>query len=187
LLGAEAIMKALESLILRIEAVCQFVAMLLILAIMMIVFSDVVFRYVFSSPLHWAYDVVNLYLMAGLFFLALSYSYAAHAHIGVDILLAKLPTAGVRIIECVTCLVAIPLFGLIGWAGFHRSYENWTSGDVVSGPVAWPTWIGPAFMAFGAGLLVLRLAFRLIGNAASLATGNNLVEPLPVGTHEGVE
>ena len=180
-------MKSIETAIDRIEAVCQAIAMALILAIMLIVFSDVVGRYVFNSPIPWAYDVVNLYLMAGVFFLALSYTYAAHAHIGVDILLNKLPSAGIRLIECITCLVAIPLFGLMAKAGINRSYENWTNGDVVSGPIAWPTWIGPGFMALGASLLVLRLAFRLVGNAASLATGKSFVKPLPTGTHMGAE
>lgn len=180
-------MKSLETLIDRIEALCRAIAMELLLSIMLIVFCDVVGRYAFHSPIPWAYDVVNLYLMAGAFFLALSYTYAAHAHIGVDILLNKLPPAGIRLIECVTCVVAIPLFGLIAIGGINRSTENWTNGDAVSGPIAWPTWIGPAFMALGAGLLVLRLVFRFFGNAASLVTGRNVIDPLPTATQTRAE
>lgn len=179
--------KTIERAIDRIEAVCQAAAAVLILSIMLIVFCDVVGRYAFNSPIPWAYDVVSLYLMAGAFFLALSYTYAAHAHIGVDILVNKLPPAGVRLIECVTCLVAIPLFGLTAISGVNRAYESWANGDAVSGPIAWPTWIGPGVMTLGASLLVLRLAFRLIGNVASLATGKNYVDPLPTGTHTGAE
>lgn len=180
-------MKFVASLIDRVEAVCKAIAITLILSIMLIVFCDVVGRYAFHSPIPWAYDVVNLYLMAGAFFLALSYTYAAHAHIGVDILLNKLSTTGIRIIECITCLVAIPLFGLIAIGGVSRSSENWTNGDAVSGPIAWPTWVGPAFMALGAAILVLRLMLRLVGNVASLTTGRNLIDPLPTATQTRAE
>jgi TRAP-type C4-dicarboxylate transport system permease small subunit len=180
-------MKLIEALITKIEAACQAVSVALIIAIMLIVFSDVVRRYIFNSPIPWAYDVISLYLMAGLFFMSLSYSYAAHAHIGVDILLQRLPVAGIRVVECLICVVAGPLFGLIALSGADRAYSNWVNQDVVSGAIAWPTWGGPAFMAFGAALLVLRLSFRFVGNAASLITGRNIVDPLPAGTHSGVE
>ncbi len=180
-------MKHFEALLRRIETGCQAVAVALILAIMVIVFSDVVLRYLFNHPIAWAYDLINLYLMAGLYFLALSYAYAAHAHIGVDILLRRLPVGGVRVAECIAGGVAMPFFALMARAGATRAWENWTDGVVVSGPVAWPTWAGPALMAFGAGLLVLRLAFRFAGNLASLATGRDIVEPLELGAHVGAE
>jgi TRAP-type C4-dicarboxylate transport system permease small subunit len=176
-----------EAVLKWIEALCQHVAAGIILAIMFIVFSDVLMRYVANSPISWAYDVINLYLMAGLYFLALSYTYAAHAHIGVDILLHRLPKVGVRLAECLSCLVAIPLFALISKAGFERGHENWANGDVVSGPIAWPTWIGPAVMAVGAGLMVARLGFRLVGNLASLATGRSVVSMPDLGTGIGAE
>lgn len=180
-------MKFIGALIRMVESVCQAIAAMLILAIMLIVFTDVVLRYLFNHPIPWAYDLINLYLMAGLYFLALSYTYAAHAHIGVDILLQWLPTAGVRVAECIACAVAMPFFALMARVGASRSYENWANGDVVSGPVAWPTWGGPAFMTFGAALLVVRLTYRLVGNMASVATGRNVVEPLELGTHAGAE
>jgi len=180
-------MKIIEALLRRLEAACQAIAAVLILSIMVIVFADVVLRYLFNHPIPWAYDLINLYLMAGLYFLALSYTYAAHAHIGVDILLQRLPVGGVRVAECIACGVAIPFFALMAGVGAGRAWENWVNGDVVSGPVAWPTWGGPAFMAFGAGLLVARLAFRFVGNVASLATGCDIVEPLELGAHGGAE
>jgi TRAP-type C4-dicarboxylate transport system permease small subunit len=176
-----------EDLLSWIEAVCKTLASILIVVIMLVVFSDVVCRYVFNSPLPWAYDVVNLYLMAGVFFLALSYSYAAHAHIGVDILLQRLSTRGLRIVECLTCVVAAPLFCLMALAGWDRAYENWINSDALSGPIPWPTWVGPALMAFGAGMLVLRLTLRLIGNVGSLLTNRDLIKPLPSTSHARVE
>ncbi|WP_296943735.1 TRAP transporter small permease [uncultured Massilia sp.] len=180
-------MQMLERWLQRIEAVCQWIAGLLILAIMLIVFADVIGRYLFNSPLRWAYDLINLYLMAGLFFLSLSFAHAAQAHVGVDIVVQKLSDTGRRYAECLACLVALPLFGLICRAGAGRAWTNWENGDAMSGLIAWPTWVGAALMALGSGVLVLRLALRLVGNLASLATGTDVVAPPAAHGHAGGE
>ena len=84
-------MKALATLITAIERLLGGIATLLMLAIMFIVFADVILRYAFNSPLPWAYDLISLYLMAGAYFFVLSGTFAAHAHVGVDILVSVCP------------------------------------------------------------------------------------------------
>ena len=74
-------------------------------AIMIIVFSDVVMRYAFNRPFSWAYDLISLYLMAGIFFLVLSEAYTSRAHVSVDILQQKFSPAMIRLSEIVTCVV----------------------------------------------------------------------------------
>ena len=69
-----------------IEKAVSSIAAFFMFAIMIIVFSDVVMRYAFNRPFSWAYDLISLYLMAGIFFLILSEAYASHAHVSVDIL-----------------------------------------------------------------------------------------------------
>ena len=85
-----------------IEAAFEMVTTLLVLGIMFVVFGDVMLRYLFNKPLAWAYDLIGLYLMAGVFFLSLSGTYAAHAHVGVDILVQRLPLAWRRVSEMAT-------------------------------------------------------------------------------------
>ena len=53
----------------RIEKLASTIAAVFMFAIMMIVFSDVIMRYAFNRPFSWAYDLISLYLMAGVFFL----------------------------------------------------------------------------------------------------------------------
>ena len=90
-------------------------------AIMMIVFSDVIMRYAFNRPFSWAYDLISLYLMAGVFFLVLSEAYTSRAHVSVDILQQKFPPAMIRLSEIVTCVVGIIVFSLIAYLGFVRA------------------------------------------------------------------
>ena len=59
--------------ILRVmERVCSGLAAAMLLAIMLIATLDVAMRYFLNSPLGWSYDLISLYLMAGMFFLAMS-------------------------------------------------------------------------------------------------------------------
>ena len=148
--------------------------------IMVIVFSDVILRYLFNHPLFWAYDLIGLYLMGAVFFLSLASTYSAHSHVGIDILIQKLSANGRRLAESFTCIIAIPFFSLLVVVGAERAYNHWLNSDAVSGLIAWPTWISAAVVPIGCCLLVLRLAFRLVGHIASLATGKNVVDLLSV-------
>ena len=58
-----------------IEKIASTIAAVFMFAIMIIVFGDVIMRYAFNKPFSWAYDLISLYLMAGVFFLVLSEAY----------------------------------------------------------------------------------------------------------------
>jgi TRAP-type C4-dicarboxylate transport system permease small subunit len=158
-----------------VEKIASTVAAVFMFAIMIIVFSDVVMRYGFNKPFSWAYDLIALYLMAGVFFLILSEAYASHAHVSVDILQQKFPPAMIRVSEIVTCLVGIGVFSLITYLGFLRAVESFQSSDVMAGAIPWPMWPSIGLVPFGAGLITLRLALHLIAHVISLATGRAVI------------
>src|SRR4051794_20537773 len=131
-------------------------------AIMMIVFSDVIMRYAFNRPFSWAYDLISIYLMAGVFFLVLSEAYTSRAHVSVDILQQKFPPAMIRLSEIVTCLVGIVVFSLIAYLGFLRAVDSFQSADVMAaGPPA-PRWRAGALLTPPGGLRSLRPPLALL-------------------------
>jgi TRAP-type C4-dicarboxylate transport system permease small subunit len=168
-----------------VENGCQTFADLSIFLIMIVVCCDVVMRYLFNSPLQWAYGLISLYLMAAVFFLSLSSTYAANGHIGMELFLEMLPAKGRRLSEILTCLISIPLFAFIAMFGAERAYSEWINNEVVSGLIAWPTWIGVALVPVGCGLVVLRLSFRLVGHVASFVSGKDVIPAPPVGLERG--
>jgi TRAP-type C4-dicarboxylate transport system permease small subunit len=174
------------SLIAALERGLSALASVAMILIMAIVVCDVALRYVFNAPLQWAYDLISLYLMAGIFFLALSDAYAHNAHVSVDILLTNATPTARRLSEILSTVVGIVLFSLITWVGTTRAYTHWMADDRMSGLIAWPTWISAALVPIGCGLLVLRLLVRLAGHAASIATGRDII-PAPVPEHASVE
>ena len=169
-----------------IERITATIGAIFLLVIMLVVFGDVVMRYLFNSPFSWAYDLIALYLMAGVFFLVLSDAYAANAHVIVDIVQQRLPPAGIRVTELVTCVVGIAVFSLIAWFGWQRAADSFRAGDVMAGAIPWPMWPSIALAPFGATMLALRLAASFVGNLLSLVTGRDLT-PLPAShvTAEG--
>jgi len=154
-----------------VEKAVSTIAAIFMFAIMIIVFSDVVMRYAFNRPFSWAYDLISLYLMAGVFFLILSEAYASHAHVSVDILQQKFPPAMIRLTEIVTCLVGIAVFSLIAYLGFLRTIESLRSSDVMAGGIPWPMWPSIGLVPFGAGLITLRLVLHGVAHIISLVTG----------------
>jgi TRAP-type C4-dicarboxylate transport system permease small subunit len=161
-----------------IERVTSTIAACLMFAIMIIVFADVVMRYVFNRPFSWAYDLISLYIMAGVFFLSLSGTHAVNGHISVDILLPRFAASIQRLCIIISNMVGLAIFVPITWLGYQRALDNFSSGDVLAGAIPWPTWASAGLVPVGAGILALRLAVHLVANTTSLLTGQDLL-PLP--------
>jgi TRAP-type C4-dicarboxylate transport system permease small subunit len=158
-----------------IEKIASTIAAVFMFAIMIIVFGDVIMRYAFNKPFSWAYDLISLYLMAGIFFLVLSEAYTDRAHVSVDILQQKFSPPMIRLSEIVTCIVGITVFALIAYLGFLRAADSFRSSDVMAGAIPWPMWPSIGMVPFGAGLITLRLAAHLTGHVLSLATGRAVI------------
>lgn len=161
-----------------VERAASSVATLLMFVIMVIVTADVFMRYALNRPFSFTYDLVGLYLLAGVFFFTLSDAFRDHAHVSVDILVSRFPPSLRRVTEVLVALCALFVFVLITWIGYERAIENYQNGEVVAGSIPWPTWMSTVLVPIGGGLLVLRLLMQLIGHVASLLTGRDLY-PLP--------
>jgi len=167
-----------SDLLAAVERALTVIAVAFLFAIMLLVVADVFMRYAVNRPFSFTYDLIGLYLLAGVFFFTLSDALREHAHVGVDILLHRFSPVGRRLSEIVTALVGLFVFILISKVGFDRALDNFQQSDVLAGAIAWPTWISAVLVPLGCGVLVLRLALQLIGNVLSLASGRDLY-PLP--------
>lgn len=163
-----------------VERAASLLAALSLFLIMAIVASDVAMRYLFNAPWGWSYDFISLYLIVGLFFLALSRTFAVNGHISVDLLHHVLSPGARRSCELVICVLSAGFFGLMTQAGAARAVEHYGAGDVLAGAFAWPTWLSVAFVPFGAGLLTLRLVLSGLCHAYTLATGREIIVLPPI-------
>jgi len=83
-------------------------------AMMFLIMTDVVLRYVFNSPLSGSYEIIE-YMMAILIAFAVVYCAHQQGHVSVDILFDHLPKNFQAILRCLTTLVVFILFLLIAW------------------------------------------------------------------------
>lgn len=178
-------MERAQRLITAAENSLSAIASVMLLAIMLLVVVDVGLRYALHSPLGWSYDLISQYLMVGLFFFALSPTLEHEEHVRVDVLLKHFPPAMRHLAELVTYAAASVVFALIVYVSFTKALHSFQANEVAPGAVPWPAWLSVGLVPVGAGLLLVRMVFRLVGHALSLATRRSRIElPALTGSKE---
>jgi len=158
----------------RLEHAAATGAALALFSIMLIVFVDVLLRYLFNSPLSWSYDFISLYLMGAAFFLSLSETLRRNHHVAVDILYLRFSLRARQLWKLLGWLLALVLFVTIFLLAVGTSWSRWSGDNVVAGAIPWPTWIPAAIAATGFLLLIARLALGVLGLALALAAARPL-------------
>jgi len=168
-----------------IDAVLMVIGCLMLFALMLVVVADVSLRYLANAPLQWSYEVVSSYLMPGLFFMAVSHTLKAHAHVAVDILHNYVGRNTRYVFEAITSVLATPVFALCTWVAAQRTWADLEAASTSTSGLAVPTWTISILLPIGFGMLTLRLAINAYGYVASLLTRQE-VAPLPPisGTEE---
>jgi TRAP-type C4-dicarboxylate transport system permease small subunit len=142
-----------------IERTLRTVGTLSLLALMGIVFVDVVGRNLFNSPLLWGTEVaeVLLALMVFVFYPVLA---RRNGHIVVDLI--PVPRALTLFQRLLAAAVGAALFGLIAWCCGRQALRSASYGDasaILGLPTAWVLWV----MAALAGLSALVFVGKALG------------------------
>ncbi len=159
-----------------LERISRAVAVGCLLAVMLIVVSDVGARYLFNAPMIWTYDVIGMYLMPALFYLSVSDTLADNHHIAVDLLRPRMPMTLIRISELLGCLAMAAVFLGIAWIYGGSGIEKFRTGAVVMSSHQWPSWIPDAIVTIGSLTISLRLIGLFIGHTLSLLLGRSIVD-----------
>lgn len=150
-------------------------AMAVMVATMFVMTFDVARRYLFNAPLVWAYDVISIYLLAAIVFLALADTQRAGHHISVNLVFRRFGRKPRHVMRLIGTVLAAFFFLILAWRGALIAHRKFVRGEVIDGLILWPTWIAAILVPIGAGLLFLRFFHTLIGHTASLVTGEDLV------------
>ena len=159
-----------------IDDILIFVSVLSMISIAGIVAVDVLLRYLFTHPLIWAYDLIGLYLMAILFFLALPHSFRHQSHVCVDVLVQHIPRRGRHLIEGVGYAATTVLLITLFWLTLGRFYTGFVNSEMIDGAVSLPSWISQIPVAIGVGVLSVHCCIRSFAHFLSLGTQASLIE-----------
>ncbi|MBC7133270.1 MAG: TRAP transporter small permease [Roseovarius sp.] len=160
----------------RVFAQFSIVAMV---AIMLVVVTDVVLRYFFSRPIFFAYDLISMYLVVVLFFFVISHTLHNHGHISIDLFQRFLPMRVRHVGEGLCYAAGAVVFALVAWLLSERTHTALVRGQVTDTTIPWPIWLSILPAALGCWLFTLRCAYRAIAHIASGIVGRVLVELPP--------
>ncbi|WP_051294374.1 TRAP transporter small permease [Gemmobacter nectariphilus] len=171
----------------RIETAMMSISATAMMAIMLIVVIDVCGRYLFASPLSWSYDMIGLYLMVAVFFLALPDTLTHHSHIAVDVFQPLLPARVRHLALALGYAAAVVVVALIGVGGWQRFVSAWVNDDRIAATVALPTWVPYAMVVIGSATMTLRCGVRVIGHVSAMMTGTAPAGLEPAAHHTDEE
>ncbi|WP_151636549.1 TRAP transporter small permease [Noviherbaspirillum aerium] len=144
----------MRRLVLRAENLVEWLMGLALAIMVVLVFGNVVLRYAFSSGIAWGEEISRL-MFVWLIFLGAVLALRQHAHLGMEMVQAKLPPALRR-----TCAVISHLLMLYGlWLFLDGSWTQTVIGlNTYSTVLGYPT----ALMA-GSGLLCAASMMLIVG------------------------
>lgn len=112
-------------------------------------------RYVLRQPTVWQTET-TIYLLILVTFVGAAYGVKHHAHVGVDLVVERLPLRGRLVMRMITAVAVIVVVLAVLWTSFeawhtayamdHRSATAWRA----------PLWIPYAFLPLGMALVVLQ-------------------------------
>lgn len=133
---------------------------LLLAAMTVVTFVQVVARYLFGYSFSWAFELTTFFF-GGVIFIGISYGIRVGAHIGVDALVKIMP-AGlgrlVSILAVLLCLVYSVIVFIGGWEYVERMYRI----GIYAQDVPIKMWIPRVVLPLGFGLMFLRFLQTLI-------------------------
>ena len=128
----------------------------IIALISVMVFYEVIVRYVFNSPTSWSVELTS-YSLPLMTFLGAAYVLDRRRHIRVVLLVDKLSGRAQALLEAIASLIGL-LFSLtLLWKGGQWVLDTYRIGEVSSTVLLFPQWI--VRLPFPMGMLLLSIQF----------------------------
>jgi TRAP-type mannitol/chloroaromatic compound transport system permease small subunit len=129
----------------------------------LVLFYEVVARYVFNAPTIWAHDTAGM-LGGTIAAVGLAYTHLHHGHIRIDLLYRRLSPRGKVLLDVVCALVLFfPLTVLLAYSAADAMWDSWIEGEVLMASFWFPP-AGPirTVVLVGCCLFVLQGAAHFI-------------------------
>jgi len=125
----------------------------------LLVFTNVILRYLFESGLTWALEAVQ-YLFAWVVLVGAAHGVKAGIHLGIDVLVEKFPPRVQRIIALIALFICLIFVGTVFVLSVQYITRIYAWGDL-SLDLQIPQWI--PYLAIPVGLGLMFLHFLVVG------------------------
>jgi len=159
---------------------------ILLAAMTLLTFAQVIMRYVFNSGFTWAQELTTI-LFAFMIFIGISYGVRVGAHIGVDALIKIFTPKVRRVVSVIAVLFCLMYAGMVIYGSFQYVMKMKKIGiELEDLPVQ--MWLVRAVLPIGFTLLALRflpVLYNLIsGKSDHLRLANEVAEALKLKQEE---
>lgn len=164
----------------------EWILALLLAAMTLLTFTQVVLRYVFNTGFSWALELTTV-IFAFMIFLGISYGARVGAHIGVDALVRLMPTTMRRFTSIAAVLLCIVYAGMVIYGSYiYVDKMRMVGIELEDMPI--PLWMARAILPIGYTLLMLRfiqILWNLVsGKTESLRLADEAAEALKLKSQE---
>jgi C4-dicarboxylate transporter, DctQ subunit len=125
-----------------------------------LLFVNVVLRYVFHAPLAWA-EELTMYAMVWIVFVGGSVVVRTRGHIAVDVLPLMLSRAGNRALAAAVRVAGLVFLAVFVWYSLEHTLRVRASGQVMPAMLA-PMWLAYLAMPVGGALMTMRMLQGLV-------------------------
>ena len=128
--------------------------------------ANVIMRYFFNHPIHWAEEVVTS-LFVWTVFIGSAYAYRKHSHLGVDILVNLMPPKMKTVVKAVMSVVELGVLTMLTWISseyvYHLIYNRTGKLKIImTDMLRVPKWWTGIAVPIGFGLSVIYSAYFMV-------------------------
>lgn len=138
------------------------VSLIALFAMLATVCIDAAGRYLFSRPLRGSYQIVSLYTMVALTFMALPRTYAVGGMIRVELFTGMLKQKFGHWPERLNAVIALVAFGTLAWFAGQEAISKFMVRETTLGTIQLPMYWSYVWVPLGSALLCVRLVLHVI-------------------------
>lgn len=150
----------------RLGKALEAVASVILLAMMVIVTTEVFLRYVLKTSLRWSFEMTD-YMMIAVVFLGAAYVQAEKQHIRMDLMITRLTGRVRTVLEIVSPVLGLIMFSLITWKGWQLAWFSLQEGSMSATSTPMPLFASQVLVPIGSFVLCLQFLldiFRYISS-----------------------
>jgi TRAP-type C4-dicarboxylate transport system permease small subunit len=132
-------------------------------------------RYFLGRPTEWQTEV-SIYLLVFVTFVGAAYGLKHHAHVGVDLLVQRLPVKGQLVMRLVTALLSLVVVAAVIWTSYGTWWEALEGGFRSPTSLRAPLWLAYGILPLGMLLVAFQYLAFVIEGVQRLLHGERAAE-----------
>lgn len=134
------VFEILEKIVVGYNKVLVFLASMMMAGLMIIVCIDLVLRYFFSSPLLWATEVTEIFLL-DITFLGMAWVFEEDGHVVIDVFTNRAVGRKKKILNGISYFLTGIVAAVLVYYGFYATYDHFKRGVFNPTIIETPIWL----------------------------------------------